>query len=141
MIDPINFRNDILAILGNKLGNYTFPDGGTTTAIATLPDPDLGYQYPPHGTKTSGLEVVIKRPYPEAEGNLGGDRTLSYTWEVHLKQWDTQDSLIEAIGLLSGDLPGDYSIERVSFMPPSEKLLTVEQCKIFIQEWAVAVPV
>ncbi|MCC5640638.1 hypothetical protein LC593_33365 [Nostoc sp. CHAB 5844] len=109
-------------------------------AIATLPDPNLGYQYPPNGTKTTGLEVVIKRPYPEGESNIGGDRTLSYTWEIHLKQWDTQGSLIEAIGLLSGDLPGDYLIERVSFMPPSEKLLTVEQCKIFIQEWAVAVP-
>lgn len=141
MIEAINLRNDILAILANKLGEYTFPNGAKTKAIATLPDPQLGYQYPPNGTKISGLEIVIKRPYPEAKGNLGGDRTSSYTWEIHLKQWDTQDSLIEAIGLLSGDLPGDYLIERVSFMPPSEKLLTVEQCKVFIQEWAVSVPV
>ncbi|WP_445634511.1 DUF3168 domain-containing protein [Nostoc sp. DSM 114161] len=135
MIEALTLRNDILAILANKLGTYTFPNnGGTTKAIACLPDPDKGWNYPENGTKVSGLEVVIKQPYPDVESNLGGDRTFVNSWEIHLKQWDTNQSLVEIIGLLSGELPSDYLIERVSPMPISDKLLTVEQCKIFIRE-------
>ena len=136
MIEAINLRNDILAILANRLGTYTFPsNGGTASAIACLPDPDKGWNYPENGTKISGLEVVIKQSYPGVSANIGGDRTFAQSWEIHLKQWDTNKSLIEVIGLLSGDLPADYLIERVSTMPANDKLLIVEQCKIFIKEW------
>jgi hypothetical protein len=60
MIDILILRNDVFAILENLLGTYTFPDGSSTKAIACLPDPDKGWNYPENGTKTSGLEVVIK---------------------------------------------------------------------------------
>ena len=83
-------------------------------AIACLPDPDKGWNYPENGTKVSGLEVVIKQLYPDVSANLGGDRTFTNAWEIHLKQWDTNKSLVEVIGLLSGDLPSCYLIERVS---------------------------
>lgn len=140
MIDILILRNDVFAILKGLLGTYTFPNnGGTAPSIACLPDPDKGWNYPENGTKISGLEVVIKQPYPEVQGNLGGDRTNTYAWEIHLKQWDTNKSLVEVIGLLSGDLPSCYLIERVSPMPATEKLLTVEQCKLFIKEWSVSI--
>lgn len=138
MIDALILRNDILAILANKLGTYTFPNNsGIAQAIACLPDPDKGWNYPENGTKTSGLEIVIKQPYPDMQSNIGGDRTSMSTWEIHLKQWDTNQSLVEVIGLLSGDLPGYYLIDRVSTMPSNDKLLTVEQCKIFLKDWTV----
>jgi hypothetical protein len=140
VIDILILRNDILAIIANQIGTYTFPDRTTAQAIACLPDPGKGWNYPENGTKTSGLEVVIKQPYPDVEANIGGDRTFTNSWEIHLKQWDTNKSLVEVIGLLSGDLPAYYLIERVSPMPASDKLLTVEQCKIFIKDWEVREP-
>ncbi|HYX18331.1 MAG TPA: hypothetical protein VE944_28990 [Nostoc sp.] len=137
MINALILRNDVFAVIKDLLGTYTFPDRTTAQAIACLPDPDKGWNYPENGTKVSGLEVVIKQPYPEVSANIGGDRTFTNSWEIHLKQWDTNQSLVEVIGLLSGDLPADYLIERVSTMPATEKLLTVEQCKIFITDWQV----
>ncbi|WP_414755578.1 hypothetical protein [Anabaena sp. CCY 9910] len=137
MIDALILRNDVFAILEDLLGTYTFDGGSTDKAIASLPDPDSGWNYPPQGTKVSGLEVVIKSPYPETKSNLGGDRTHSYTWEIHLKQWDTRSTLEGAIFLLTNELPASYLIERVSKIPPNNQLLTVEQCKIFIKEWTV----
>ncbi|MFK0731390.1 MAG: hypothetical protein ACFKPT_02735 [Gloeotrichia echinulata GP01] len=139
MIDILILRNDVLAIVENLLGNYTLSDGSSTQAIACLPDPDKGWNYPENGTKVSGLEVIIKQPYPDVEANIGGDRTFTNLWEIHLKQWDTNQSLVDVIGLLSGELPADYLIERVSPMPASDKLLTVEQCKLFIKEWSVSI--
>lgn len=140
MIDILILRADVLAILVDFLGTYTFPDSSTSPALACLPDPDKGWNYPENGTKTSGLEVVIKQPYPDVEANIGGDRTFTNTWEIHLKQWDTQGSLVEVINKLGCDLPAQYFIERVSQMPASDKLLTVEQCKLFITDWALTAP-
>ncbi|MEH2201220.1 hypothetical protein [Nostoc sp.] len=143
MINALILRNDVFAVIKDLLGTYTFPDayGGklrtTSPSIACLPDPDKGWNYPENGTKVSGLEVVIKQPYPDVSANIGGDRTFINSWEIHLKQWDTNQSLLEAIGLLSSELPDYYLIERVSSMPSSDKLLTVEQCKIFIKDWQV----
>ena len=140
MIDILILRNDVFAIIKDLLGTYTFPDRTTAPSIACLPDPDKGWNYPENGTKTSGLEVVIKQPYPDVSANIGGDRTFTNLWEIHLKQWDTNKSLVEIVGLLCGDLPDDYLIERVSTMPAIEKLLTVEQCKIFLRDWQVREP-
>lgn len=139
MIDILILRNDVLVIVENLLGTYTFPDRSTSPAIACLPDPDKGWNYPENGTKVSGLEVVIKQPYPDVSANIGGDRTFTNSWEIHLKQWDTQGSLVEVINKLSTELPAQYLIERVSPMTASDKLLTVEQCKLFIKEWSVSI--
>jgi hypothetical protein len=143
MIDALNLRKDILEILSNEIGIYTFPDESTDTAIAVLPDPDIGWQYPEQGTTVEGLEVIIKQPYPETSSNLGSDRTNTYCWEIHLKQWDTQKNLKTAIELLINNLhPSDYPIKRASLMPKlsapeGDKLLMVEQCKIFIEEYEI----
>jgi hypothetical protein len=138
MINPIALKNDILFILASQLGTYTFPDKTTGQAIAVLPDPELGWQYPEQGTKPFGLEVVIKQPYPETSPLLGGDRSHSYKWEIHLKQWDTTKSLFDVVDLLVTELPSKYYIERVSPIPASDKLLVVEQCKIYLKEWAIS---
>jgi hypothetical protein len=136
MIDPLILKDDVFAKLKTLIGTYTFPGGDTGYAIAILPDPDSGWLYPEQGTKVTGLEVVIKQPYPEVSPNIGGDRTNSYTWEIHLKQWDTTQTTREALEILTSELP-QYRIERVSIMQANDKLLTVEQCKIFITEWAL----
>lgn len=137
MIDLLILKEDVFVKLKSLIGQYTFPEGGTGYAIAILPDPDSGWLYPGHGTKVTGLEVVIKEPYPEVSSNIGGDRTKSYDWEIHLKQWDTTKTIKEAIQLLVNELPSVYRIERISLMPASNKLLTVEQCKIYIKEWVL----
>lgn len=138
MIDPLTLKDDIFAIVSPYLGTYTFPDTDTGSAITIVPDPDYGWNYPEQGTKVSGLEVVIKQPYPDVSPNLGGDRTKEYVWEVHLKQWDTSKDLRTVIELLTNSLSG-YLVARVSYMPPSDKLLTVEQAKVFIKEWVAVV--
>jgi hypothetical protein len=138
-IEAIILRADVLAILVDLLGTYTFPDRTTAPSIACLPDPGKGWNYPENGTKTSGLEVVIKQPYPDVSANIGGDRTFSNTWEIHLKQWDTNASLLEVINKLTNELPAQYFVDRVCPMPSSDKLLTVEQCKIYLKDWAVTV--
>lgn len=139
MIDPLTLKDDIFAIVSPYLGTYTFPDSDTGAAIAIIPDPDYGWNYPENGTKVTGLEVVIKQPYPDVSPNIGGDRTKEYVWEIHLKQWDTNKDLRSVIDSLTSELSADYLIERVSYMPPSDKLLTVEQCKVFIKVWAMVV--
>ncbi|MEH2384895.1 MAG: hypothetical protein V7K14_03690 [Nostoc sp.] len=137
MIDILILRNNVFAILEEILGTYTFPDHTTAQAIACLPDPDKGWNYPENGTKVSGLEVVIKQEYPDVTPNIGGDRTFTNTLVIHIKQWDTNQSLLSAIYKLSTELPAQYLLERVSPMPASDKLLTVEQCKIFLKDWEV----
>lgn len=138
MINPIELKSDLIAILNDLLGEYTFPDGGTDAAICCVPDPDVGWNYPPQGTKVTGLEVAIKNPYPDHKSLIGGDRLQSYEWEIHLKQWDTNASLQEAISRLK-NLPSQYLIERTSAMPANNQLLTVEQYKVFLKEWEISV--
>ncbi|MHC5828247.1 MAG: hypothetical protein ACYT04_73230, partial [Nostoc sp.] len=69
MINILILRNDVSLILENLLGNYKLPDGSNVSAIACLPDPDKGWNYPENGTKVSGLEVVIKQEYPDVSAN------------------------------------------------------------------------
>lgn len=134
MIEPLILRNDIITLLGNLLGTYTFPDnGGTDHAIAILPDADAGWNYPPSGTKIAGVEVVIVRPYPDASQLLGGDRMKTYTWSLTLKQWDSRGDLLDATESLVNGL--DYFISKSIPAPSSAGLGSLEQVKIDITEY------
>jgi hypothetical protein len=139
MINAFILRYELLAMLQKSLGIYLFSDGSRSGAIAVLPDPDNGWNYPPQGTKVSGLEVIIKLPYPDLEANLGGDRAFEYSWEIHLKQWDSNKSLLEIIELLLTSLPSEYLLSGVTYIPVSDKLLAIEQCKFYLKEWAISV--
>ena len=139
MINPLALQTDIIAIIGDSLGQYFLPglSGTVKQAIAILPDSEYGWQYPPNGTKATGLEVLIKLPYAEVEPLIGGDRTKTYTYEIHIKQWDDRKTVREALDKLTSELPNIYLIERVAIIPASEKLLTIDQCKFFVTEWAI----
>jgi len=138
-IDPIALKTDISNILSSLLGTYTFPDGTVQPAIAVLPDPARGWLYPDEGTITSGLEVIIKQPYPSATPNISGDILKSYGWEIHFNQWNTQASLLGIVDLVISNISNTYFIDSFIAMPPSStRLLAVEQAKIFIKEWAVS---
>ncbi|MBW4598914.1 MAG: hypothetical protein KME29_04700 [Calothrix sp. FI2-JRJ7] len=135
MLDQLALRSDILTAIENELGTYKFPDGATDKAICILPDPDRGFNYPEQGTKVTGLECVIKKPIPDVAALLGGGATKTYCWEIHLKQWDANKSLMGACDLLINGLSQKYLIERTSYMPIYEKLATIEQCKIFLKDF------
>lgn len=45
-----------------QLGTYTFKNGAIATAICVLPDKNLGFDYPPLGTITKGIECVLVGP-------------------------------------------------------------------------------
>lgn len=139
MIDPVKLQADIIKIIGDSIGQYLLPglSGTVKQAIAILPDSEYGWQYPPNGTKATGLEVLIKLPYAEVEPLIGGDRTKTYTYEIHIKQWDDRKTVREALDKLTSELPNIYLIERVAIIPASEKLLTIDQCKFFVTEWAI----
>ena len=137
MIEPLILRNDVLAKLKNKLGKYILPNGTSVEAICVLPDPERGWKYPEEGTKVSGLECVIKRPCPQPLPSLGGDITVLYCWEIHLKQWDVNQSLLDSNELLLDFFTDKYQLKQITYMPSSDKLLTIEQCKIYIEEYQV----
>lgn len=137
MIESLILRNDVLAKLKNKLGKYILPKGATVEAICVLPDPERGWNYPEEGTKIVGLECVIKRPYPKATANLGAGITKEYCWEIHLKQWDSNQSLLDSNELLLDLFAGKYQLKQVTYIPSSDKLLTIEQSKIYIEEYQV----
>ncbi len=138
-IDIVILRNDIETALEGLIGEYNFPDNGIDIAIACLPDPDVGWNYPPYGTKVAGtgIEVVIKRHYPDFTPLIGKERLHSSAWEVCVKQWDTDGSLQDVIEKLK-NLPSTYKIDRTSLIPSNNQLLIIEQYKLFLNEWEVS---
>ena len=58
-----NLRAKIIGLLGDSLGTYQTKVRQNVivmSAIADLPDPKYGYNFPPAGTTINGLEVVIE---------------------------------------------------------------------------------
>jgi hypothetical protein len=137
MIDPLILRNHILVKLEPYLGKYILPSGTQLPAISVLPDPKNGWNYPEDGTKTNGLECVIKKPMPLGESTLGGGMSKEFAWEIHLKQWDSNQSLLEAGKILLDSLSLEYQINRNTYLPASDKLLTIEQYKVYIVDYEI----
>ncbi|BDA74369.1 hypothetical protein CAL7716_085350 [Calothrix sp. PCC 7716] len=135
MLDHLILKNTILAKIEGALGEYKFIDGATDKAICILPDPDRGFNYPEEGTKITGLECVIKKPLPDVAPLLGGGIQKTYLWEIHLKQWDANKSLLATFEALVDELSQNYLIDHASYMPASDKLMTIEQCKVFIKDF------
>lgn len=137
MIEPLILRNELLALLKNDLGRYALPKGANIEAICVLPDPSRGWNYPEEGTKIVGLECVIRQPYPSPSPNLGGGITKEYIWEIHLKQWDSNQDLLNLSESLLKFASEKYQLKQFIYVPPSDKLLTIEQCKIYLEEYQV----
>lgn len=116
----IELRSAISTWLDGQLGLYLFPTGDTTTAIAVLPDSERGYDYPPPEVTVSGIECVIVQPRIDSKLLIDGIRKR-YGWDIYLKQWDNNGSLVTATETLIDSL-GDNRYEFTSpvYMPINE---------------------
>ncbi len=135
-IAAIDLRDECLSLLQGQLGTYTFEDGSVVDAIAIIPDPDLGYDYPRAGTHPSGVELIIQIPYPDAKPLLGLGINKPRTWQIYLKQWDNTKNLIDATNTLINGLP--YLLTKIVPVPPNENLGTIEQVRIELMDYEFA---
>ena len=138
-INARQLRDDLLGILESLIGTYTFSNGSIVPAIAVLPDSSRGYDYPEYGTRTSGIEVVIEKPYGEIQSvAIGGGVAVRYEWMICLKQWDNNASLFEASQALLDQLPCKYLVSKVVRIPENNRLDSIEQYKIMLKDWCLA---
>lgn len=127
----------VIATIGSLVGSYHLPDRqGITPAIAVVPDPELGYNYPPLGTAIDGLEVRIRVPLVGLQPLLGNQPMRSPKWEIRLLQRDYNRSAIQAaselIGKLSTDL--DCQVSAPQLIPPNQEKDIPEQIVISLLE-------
>jgi hypothetical protein len=112
----LELRQKITSVLDDLIGEYEFVNGRCVKAIAVIPDSNYGYDYPPTGTKTKGLEVVIW-----SEGKLDirpiirGTYVANFT-QIILKQWDAKKTTVEATNRLIAGLNGILEV-RPRVMP------------------------
>lgn len=132
MIECTQLRSQILTLLDGIVGTYRYSDGYTEPAIAVLPDINAGWNYPNGGTVTTGIECIITRPYPSVVPLIGG-KMKPLRWAITLKQWNAQDSLLEATEALVDGL--DYLMTSPKLVPPSPALGIIEQVKFEILEY------
>jgi hypothetical protein len=132
MTTPVELRSQLLTLLKPYLGKYSFG----TDAFAVLPDPDLGYDYPPSGTKVEGLEVILQLPYPQFMP-LMGNNGVTRKWQILLKQWDSSKNLIEALeAIVKANF--DLFIGKIVVVPPNEALGTIEQARIELLDYSTS---
>lgn len=94
----LEIRNKIELALGDLIGTYHLPKGNKSIpAIAIVPDPNLGYNYPPETTRTEGLEVIIMFGNPDIETLLSRQALINKTIRIMLKQWDFTKTTIPAL--------------------------------------------
>lgn len=133
MLDALTLRSQVVQILDGQLGTYAFPCGDSDVSVAVLPDPELGAEYPPQGTKTEGIEVVISIPSPGYAPRLGRSLVKPYRWGLLLKQWNENGNLLEATETLVAGL--DYLLSAPIPVPRNDLLGIVEQVKVEILEF------
>lgn len=126
MIDPTALKTELLNLLDETIGSYTFT-AGTTPAIR-IDDGSAPY---PEQPIVTGLEVVIR---PETEINLtpmlAGDRSVALRSEVVLKQWNLDETTRDARDILIARLSG---LEEVGAIVPRNTVLdTIESCTLFV---------
>ena len=90
----IKIRQTIQNGLTDYLGTYHFATGETVPAIAVLKSYDQ--EYPPPGTSTQGIEVILMFPQIKPSTVLGG-HDLTLIWYLFLKQWDFDESTAMAV--------------------------------------------
>ena len=137
MIDPLTLRSRIQQICTPCLGQYTFSVNGVVDsepAIAILPDDEYGWHYPPSGTKTSGVEVVITLPYPKLKPMLNNAYLKEFRWGITLKQWNQNGNLLQATNRLVIGLR-DYLVTPPQQLPPDDSLGILEQVRFEIVEY------
>lgn len=136
MIIARELRSQIVGILADYIGKYTWSNGSLQEAIAVLPDNKHGFSYPPPGTTVSGIEAVIIRPVPSTKLLLTG-YMARHTWEIYLKQWDRNSNLIDVTEeLIVGLSKLDYAFESPVRVPPNERVNGLESVRLAVYEFA-----
>lgn len=100
-----NLRATIELTLGDEIGTYLFPNNETDKAIALLGlGADRAGEYPPQGTKITGLEVILYTGQTlRIERRLGGF-IQSPSTVITLKQFDVTKNTLNSLFLLLGVL-------------------------------------
>lgn len=135
MIDPLQLKQDVLA--GCSPGTYLLPDGTQTQAACVLPDPEKGFSYPPSGTKTTGLELVISGPDLEI-GHMYGPLMRKNNWLIKLVQWDQHQNLLGVRESVLNALQNKYFISSIKYSPCNLAFDVVESLKIIVSEYYVS---
>lgn len=113
------------------LGTYLFPTGQTLKAVAVAKP-----NFPPTGTQTQGLEVVI---IPAEELTITPMLNRGTSWvrshKITLKQWDSQDTtlkIIEPLVQLLMEL--NYSVNVGLRLIPNPKIGNIETRNLTISK-------
>lgn len=128
----LQLRAEVLDLLTNEqwgdrlLGTYTFSNGQTDDAIAVAAN-----NYPPAGTLVTGLEVVIEFDYGQRIVPLTGGNLIHSSTQLHLKQWDIEQTTTEASDRLVDGL--DYPMEVSPRVIRSDVLDNIESRKITLK--------
>lgn len=117
-----------------EIGVYTFPNNQISKAV-TIAKPN----FPPAGTVTQGLEVVI---VPTEELNvttlLNAGISTTRTHKIIVKQWDSNETTLKIIEPLVAMLMQlNYSVNVGLRIIPSPKLGNIESRNLTIQKTVI----
>jgi len=131
-----NLRAKIMSLLGDSLGTYQIKVGrnvNVMSAIADLPDPKYGYNFPPAGTTINGLEVVIETlNTDDLQLYINNDYGTCYGSKITLKQWDVSLTTRDGTEKLKA-LPSVRKISPV--MTANSNLGTIESRSLTLVDW------
>lgn len=132
IITTLSLRNHLVTALGDDLGTYTRPDGGTEPAIAIIPHNQYGYNYPPDNYKVTGIEGVILKPKIKAKmAYLGASKKSEY--EIFLKFWSETGKINQVTELVFDYfIDQEYQMLSPVYMPYDEKLGILASTKLTI---------
>ncbi len=101
-INKLDLINAIKVGLVNYLGTYTFPppDNSSQLAIASLPDSNFGFNYPPGHVTVTGIECAINAPRVNASPRIYNHSWVSARFEIFLKQWSADAPIESALDTL-----------------------------------------
>lgn len=129
-------RAKIIILLGESLGTYQVKVGqrvSQMSAIADLPDPKYGYNFPPAGTTINGLEVVIEPlTTDDLQLYISNEYGTCYGSKVTLKQWDVSLTTRDGTEKLKA-LPSVRKISPV--MTANSNLNTIESRSLTLVDY------
>lgn len=137
MSDLETRKNELLStistMLSAQLGTYDLGNGQTKPAIAVLPDPDYGMNYPPPGVSVTGtgLEVVLVLPRLAAEMALGGVTSRS-DWMIYVNAHRKGTVPLDAAMALFPVIP---EILQVFSIPANEATGSPESVRLTVSDY------
>lgn len=114
-----------------EIGTYTFPSGKVVKAISvSMPN------FPPPGTVTEGLEIVIIPGKDiSAQPVLNQGLLVKLSHEIHLKQWDDSKTTLPIIMPLMQLLSkNNYSVQIGLRILPNPKIGNIESRNLTISK-------